>query len=543
MAYFSISNGPQDDDSQSGSNSPSPTGITTPHPDPSDKRLPSLMPSYLQVGLPLDARLSPPTARLLPSEPPSARNMQPKALVTGTRDDQSSGHTSSPSGSFVMMERNDALGATSSPAPSDKKFDDAEELAPDALPPTTNLPTPPYCSACSLLQKEPDQQDSESSLADKGVGSIFNTLKNYLTPATSTPPSSEPQSRHRQHSLPVSSISDDPVLASHFSNPSLLSASDALCLPEAPLLNHEQPHVSLSSENLAKLTGNVSDLSIMKNTPPLTPRAMSNEGSQPEKQPPPTSSPHPSEPVRTSSNEMHDDNSTSTDEISGKLNEAFPPEPSSSPQPGPPVASQKGKLYVKISEARGLRPGFDPYVVCVFEWNEVISKSAQDEEEASLERQHQEQERTARESGRPMAIPMKSRQSSNNSSMEAPDHRGRAPVTAPHWNHESVLYVLHGSASSPCYSVTNLGFPSRLVMCLVTSPRSMSPCTIATTRKLSLVMSVCVSISRKKTADWKGGSHCPAAVQAMLRCPEKSTWRCGLNRQRRSRWDRTISKS
>ncbi|PLB36574.1 serine/threonine protein kinase SCH9 [Aspergillus candidus] len=367
--------------------------------------------------------------------------LQPKALVTGTRDDQSSGHTSSPSGSFVMMERNDALGATSSLAPSDRKFDDAEDLAPDALPPTTNLPTPPYCSACSLLQKEPDQPDSESSLADKGVGSIFNTLKNYLTPAASTPPSSEPQSRHRQHSLPVSSISDDPVLASHFSNPSLLSAADALCLPEAPLLNHEQPHVSLSSENLAKLTGNVTDLSIMKNTPPLTPRAMSNEGSQPEKQPPPTSSPRPSEPARTGSNEMDDSSSTSTDEISGKLNEAFPPEPSSSPQPGPPVASQKGKLYVKISEARGLRPGFDPYVVCVFEWNEVISKSAQDEEEASLERQHKEQERTARESGRPMAIPMKSRQSSNNSSMEAPDHRGRAPVTAPHWNHESVFDV------------------------------------------------------------------------------------------------------
>lgn len=158
---------------------------------------------------------------------------------------------------------------------------------------------------------------------------------------------------------------------------------------------------------------------------------MSNEGSQPDKKTdasvPPTSAPTQS-----------DSFAKSTDEIAGKLNEAFPT-PSESPQPtGPPVGSLKGQLYVNISQARGLRPGFDPYVVCVFEWNECISKSAQDEEEASFERQKKEQEKSELETGRPMAIPM-NRQSSNNSALEGPDARGRAPVTDPHWNHEATL--------------------------------------------------------------------------------------------------------
>jgi protein-serine/threonine kinase len=77
----------------------------------------------------------------------------------------------------------------------------------------------------------------------------------------------------------------------------------------------------------------------------------------------------------------------------------------------------------------------------VFEWNEVISKSAQDEEEASIERREKEKEKSEREAGRPMAIPMKSRQSSNNSAMEGHDFRGKSPVTDPHWNHEATLYV------------------------------------------------------------------------------------------------------
>ncbi|OJK02903.1 hypothetical protein ASPACDRAFT_50368 [Aspergillus aculeatus ATCC 16872] len=432
------SSGVQEEDNQDsiGSNSPTPTGISTPQPDLADKRLPSLSSSYFQVGSPSNNNTRRPNTRCSSSETrASASSFQSDTSAGGGRDSQIFGHNSSPSDSFVLMERPEVMDTKLSVASPDQNLE-TNMIVPETFPPT-NLPTPPYHSACSLLQKESDETGSGSFTSDRGMSSIFNTLKNYLSPAGSMSSSESPARRHT--SLPVSSVSDDPVLATHFSNPSLPPyMSDTLCLADAPLLEHEKPLVSITSENLAKLTGTVSDLVRFKNTPPLTPRAMSNEGSQPDKKPV-TSSPPTSIPVPAQSG----DETSSTDELAGKLNEAFPPERDTpSPSNGPPVAPLKGKLFVKISEARGLRPGFDPYVVCVFEWNEAISKSAKEEEDASLERQQKEQESLEPEAGRPMAIPMKSRQSSNNSALDGPDLRGgRAPVTDPHWNHETTFDV------------------------------------------------------------------------------------------------------
>ncbi|CEN60066.1 Putative Serine/threonine-protein kinase sck1 [Aspergillus calidoustus] len=433
-------NGLQEDDTQDqiGSNSPSPSGIATPQPDPADRRLPSIMHSYFQVGSSSAVMLRSLKTRFSLSEPSSssADNVQSRALSDRARDEQLLGHSSSSSGSFVMMEHDEAR--ISSPNALPEKKLEAQDPSLETIPPAA-LPTPPCSSACSLLQKESEESETGLSSPDKGMGSIFTTLKNYLSPSGSMS-CSVPQTR-RHTSLPVSSVSDDPVLASHFSNPSLSHTSEAFCLAEAPLLDHEKPHVSTSSENLSKLTGNVSNPSQLKNTPPLTPRAMSDDGSQPDKKhpaPPPRSS----NPTQTPSDDM----STSADEIAGKLNEVFPSPMDTSSQPtGPSLAPMKGKLYVKISEAKGLRPGFDPYVVCVFEWNECISKSVQDEEQESIKRQQKEQNHRDQldlDAGRPMAIPMKSRQSSHNSALDPPsEHRGQAPVTDPHWNHEAVFDV------------------------------------------------------------------------------------------------------
>lgn len=430
----------QEDDNQDqiGSNSPTPTGITTPQPDPTDKRQPSIMHNPLQVG----SSFGPKSTSNMP-EIMAAAN-QSGAHVTQTPQG-SSGRSSASSGSLVMMGQGEASNLKAS-ALSDKKTHDPE-TNPVSLPPT-NLPTPPHCSAHSLLQKDSDVTEMTSSAPDKGMGStIFTALKSYLAapPETTTTPDTSAR-RHTSH--PVSSISGNPVLASHFSNPCL----PALCSQDVPLPDHDKPpRVSMSSDNLAKLTLNVADASHLKNTPPLTPRAMSNDGSQSEKKPP-SSYPQqldPSKPQQT------DDWANATEEITGKLNQAFPsnnpPGRSESPQSGPPVGSIKGKLLVTICEARGLRPGFDPYVVCVFESNEVISKSAHDEEEASMERQQKEQEKSDLESGRPMAIPMKSRQSSSNSLPSLLDeHKGKGLMTDPHWNHEATLYVSFFVDSTKC---------------------------------------------------------------------------------------------
>ncbi|KAJ5536997.1 hypothetical protein N7513_010183 [Penicillium frequentans] len=197
---------------QIGSNGSTPTGIATPQPDPADKRLPSIMHNYFQVGSFSGDRLSLP--RLWPClAKPLSEHPDPGAS----------------SESFVVLDREEG---------SDKI--------------EANLPTPPIL------------------YYNMTAGSIFNTLKKYLIPHEHESPS------RRQTSLPVSSVSNDPVLATHFSNPSL-PAQDACSLTETSFLDHGKPHVSVSSENLTKLTGTAPDAVCLKNTPPLTPRTMSNE--------------------------------------------------------------------------------------------------------------------------------------------------------------------------------------------------------------------------------------------------------------------------
>ncbi|KAL5336477.1 kinase-like domain-containing protein [Aspergillus crustosus] len=435
VANCSISNGLQDDDTQDhiGSSTPSPSGIATPQPDLADRRLPSIMHSYFQVGSSSAVMLRSLKTRfsLSESSPSPADDVQSSALASETRDFKTSGHSSS-SGSFVMMERDEAR--LSSPNALPDKKSESQDISQENHTPTA-LPTPPCSSACSLLQKDSEELEAGLLIPDKGMGSIFTTLKSYLSPSRSMSCSDSQARRHT--SQPVSSISDDPVLASHFSNPTLSHVSEAHCLAEAPLLAHEKPHISSSSENLAKLTGNVSPPPHLKNTPPLTPRAMSDEDPQPNKKPL-APAPRSSKPTQPQTNDTPD----SADELTGKLNEVFPSSMDTSSQASaPPVAAPNGKLYVNISEAKGLRPGFDPYVVCVFEWNECISKSVQDEEEESLKRQQKERAQLELDAGRPMAIPMKSRQSSQNSALDGPEHRAQAPVTDPHWNHEAVFDV------------------------------------------------------------------------------------------------------
>ncbi|KAJ6136164.1 hypothetical protein N7512_001324 [Penicillium capsulatum] len=319
----------------------------------------------------------------------------------------------------------------------------------------------------NYFQTDSTDETDLGSTPDRGAGSIFHTLKKYLVPPQQDP--ADPPSR-RQTCLPVSSVSDDSVLATHFSLPSP-PAPDTLPLPEASLLDHEQPHVA-TSEDFSKLTDHVPAGDCPKNTPPLTPRAMSNEDKASEKKSV-TSAPQQPRESKPEENSTENPTESSTDEIVMKLDEAFPRQ--SSPHNGAPVDAIKGKLLVKISEARGLRPSFDPYVVCVFQWNEYISKGARDGEEEKKRRQI---ESDAEAAGRPMAIPMRSRQSSYNSALEG-DSKGRCPVTDPHWDHEAVLYV-------SSFSVLRCLVANECeVMCWVITPKSILRSTTATTTKPS----------------------------------------------------------
>lgn len=115
---------------------------------------------------------------------------------------------------------------------------------------------------------------------------------------------------------------------------------------------------------------------------------------------------------------------------------------------GAQVPAAKGRLSIKIIEAKGLRRSRDPYVVAVFQRNELISsgpRTFNDEEDeptppATLMAGGIPIQRQGSDSGRTMAIPMRSRQSSNTSvDHAAVRNRVRRSFTHPKWDAEAVL--------------------------------------------------------------------------------------------------------
>lgn len=110
-----------------------------------------------------------------------------------------------------------------------------------------------------------------------------------------------------------------------------------------------------------------------------------------------------------------------------------------------PVGPLKGKLLVKVIEARGLRPSQDPFVVYAFEWNESIAKVPKQAEGIDKDENRDglsgplSIRRSASEMGRSMAIPMKSRQSSTTSVPDYKNLQNGRTLTDPSWDHEGIL--------------------------------------------------------------------------------------------------------
>lgn len=118
---------------------------------------------------------------------------------------------------------------------------------------------------------------------------------------------------------------------------------------------------------------------------------------------------------------------------------------------GAQAPAPKGKLTIKISEARGLRKSRDPYVVVVFQRSELISSGPRHEEGGDnlsvaipgmggipIQRQ-------GSDSGRPVSIPMRSRQSSNTSITDYTTFRNRnsrLSFTNPKWDAEAAFDVV-----------------------------------------------------------------------------------------------------
>lgn len=423
----------QDDDAHHdhiGSMGSTPSGIATPQPDLSDKRLPGIMHNFFaQVRAGSDST-SIPRSSSIPSSAAPAREHRSSGVYKhpASKEPDLSSETQSLSESTVMLGRSQSSGGAShSSGLSYDTSDNEKSMASSTVNP---FPTPPRSSFCSVLQKDAEEAENGAPAVETGVGSVYRSLKSLFLSK-----SSQKTSRHA--SYPVSGVSCDAAVASHLSNPTLPPPS--LTPPTS-----SDPPISKSAEELVKLTENAVVGPRNKNTPPLTPRAMSNETQPVDKRPPRSIASSPSRNNREPSSRPSNDGSSIENTLS---RQATSPESSSH---GVPVAPVKGKLNVKILEGRGLRPSYDPYVVCVFEWNEYISKGAQSDEDPQNPDGNKKGrldalgsapiQRTNSDSGRPMAIPM-NRQSSHNSMTDGNNHDGLSQVTDPQWNHDAVLCV------------------------------------------------------------------------------------------------------
>ena len=418
---FSVDSQRSDDDLHDhiGSQSATPAGAQTPRPDLQDKRLPGIMHQYF--------------GQVRTESPSSVSAMQNTTMSSSEQpiDEASLVHQVQ---SLTVSKPLTAPSTPSEELDSDQATPSAEQLCflSKVVQESLGCPTPPVSSSSSLKQKELDGSEKSDDTVTRRVS---GTKPRPLQSRSQSPPKS---TRLHQKSLSYHAgreslpgiVTDVSVEATHFSpikNNTRSSSSAA-----SPTFSHSPISALSSCLDLVKLTRGVA-LPRKKNTPPHTPRANSSSTNDVI---PPSSLPR----LSTSSNNQngiaqHDDvkNTDSYIEL-------------------PPTRKPKGKLLLHISHARGLKPSFDPYVVCFFELNEYITRGPKptgEEVERSQSRPREALfggvpiQRSGSDMGRPIAIPMKSRQGSSTS---VSDHRNGAQhgqqVTAPHWDIEATFDVL-----------------------------------------------------------------------------------------------------
>ena len=333
-----------------------------------------------------------------------------------------------------MLSRGLAIGAlpTAPSSPGEQYGTDSQQTLPlrpqnqpqdGRLDPMSALeyPTPPPSSSSSSTRKISEAGSDGSSQTPQA--DAFRSCHPLLQRQESEGSALETRTRRQTFGLnPLSSIiTNSSVNAAHLSNPTSSRSSSIPSTPVSDVLARSALSSLTSHLELTRLTDDAVSPR-KKSTPPLTPRALSNDGSESARRTP------------------------STTDLLNDSPHAHAAAAASTPRSSPPVGPPKGKLFVVISGARGLRPSFSPYAVCAFEEIESIATGhRQGDLESSPEARIKDQSAGGvpirgpnAEMGRSMAIPMKSRQSSTTSLKDQKDFKnGR--ITDPVWNHEAVL--------------------------------------------------------------------------------------------------------
>lgn len=389
------------------------SGVATPQPDLQDKRLPGIMsyfnqvrPSSLQRLLSSSFRTNgqvattpgPTAPRIEGSSqavaPPSELPLSPVEPVACT--------SSSEQGPPLLAYEMAGLAAETSPQ-------ECDQLHP--------YPTPPTSQRSSLRNYPGDASSDKSrsgtppatrpvslrhmSISDLGKGKARRS--SLLAPLTATVDESSVPAHHLSNPAGrPSTVPNSPSSRAHFTDGATRVSYESACI------NH-----------LKKLT----DVSAPKSGTSTPTRALSS--------------------AQPSLSEVHASNQKENGEIIDRT-ATHTPTP-----PGAQAPAAKGKLTIKISEARGLRKCKDPYVVVVFQRSELISagpRPAEDDDDAAIAAVQMGGvpiQRQGSDSGRPpMAIPMRSRQSSNTSITDFTTFRNRnnrRSFTNPKWDAEAVL--------------------------------------------------------------------------------------------------------
>jgi serine/threonine protein kinase SCH9 len=397
------------------------SGVATPRPDPSDKRLPGIMHSYFhQVG---SGSSTSPTSG--PLETPAMGSEAETPFPFHRRE--------TPTVGLLLLEASDSRNDSGC-----AYGDDVEPslLLPHEQSETSQIssaqprglhpyPTPPVSKPPSLQKLKLNDSSSEFEGVDKRRGSVPSTSFAHRKTISDSFPS---KARRASMLYPLSAVlTASNVHVTQFSTP---PDHFPATTPTSPARSRNTSFTdrSFSYDRLKnlKLTDDAG-FPRKKSHPPTPTRALSNQ-------------------TANSDVSSGSDTATTRPAPTSALTADATAASTSNGAGGAPVKFPRGKLTIKIVEAKGLRRCKDPYVVAVFQRNELVSRGPRSDYEEEDEEMKSPvggipMSRNGSESGRPMAIPMKSRQSSSTSLTDFRDFKmkGRKSMTNPKWDTEAVL--------------------------------------------------------------------------------------------------------
>lgn len=401
------------------------SGFATPEPDPSDKRLPGIMSYFGQVRPSSLQRLWSGTFSAAAGDAGQSSTAPQSETAEQEPEKEQQQPSPSPSHTPASPVELQARSSSEDQAPPLLPHEKVGKLSEDKPPPQSGdlhpYPTPPASSRSSMRGAKAGESNGEA--ARVGIASTI-TPPNARNMSASDLPGLK--SSRPSVVAPVTSVAvtESSVHALHFSNPGSRRVSTSQTSP--------------IHESFVPVKGDATsdDPASVRRLKELTSAGASKSG-----QSTPTRSLSTAQPAR---NDGQDERRTS-----GGSSSATGTQTPTGSSTGTSVPAAKGKLTIKISEARGLKKCRAPYVVAVFQRSELISGGPRVDEEddetaisnvamggVPIQRQPSDSGRT------PMAIPMRSRQSSNTSIGEFNSFRNRThrrSFTNPKWDAEAVL--------------------------------------------------------------------------------------------------------